>query len=178
MRIPSAAALALVLGAAACTAPGPVTEASRADSCTAAFQRYDRALLAQRTVPILQDTGALRRDRTQAVGAENMLRQYDCVSFGGDVALDADLSAHARPAGATPPSDRYVHVGIVTSNGLADAVSAKLKGLGYPVVVKGADRLGRRIFVGPLGSQEAVRAAQGAAGAMGFPGVYGLDRLP
>ncbi|WP_112322211.1 hypothetical protein [Oceanibium sediminis] len=172
--------LAIVLGACA-PVPGG-SDASRADQCRDRFQAYDRAAMFEPTfsMGVLQPTvtgAGLANDRT---AARNALRQFGCTTTPAEMpVLDGrDLSAFARPVADNAAPPRYVHVATVTSNSSEAALQRAFQGLGYPVRVKGAEGLGRRIFLGPLDTTPAQQNALALARELGFASAYLLPRVP
>jgi|GEM_PF-3793113 len=163
---------------AGCT-PGPQVEASRAAECRAAFQSYDRAvrftpsatfLALPKPTPIIRQQGNSARARIQQLG---------CVTFPREVPQIESVDLAGLEAGPGPAASRkYLHVGILSSNGTEGVLRDRFAALGYPVRVEGAELLGRRFFVGPLSTAgDQARAAQ-AAEALGFDSAYLLTAVP
>lgn len=174
-----AAALAAV---SACAPAQPLSSADKTSRCIAAYQNYDQAVLLEPDRSALLD-GIVPRvtgGGPGRTGAESALRQFDCIVFPQYVPDPAtvDLSDLARPIGETRQRPRYLHLAIVTNNALEDRVRSALTGVGYPVRVKGASNLGRRIFIGPLTSPAEQASAEAAAARLGFTSLYTLTRIP
>ena len=171
--------LALVMTLCACT-PAPQTDASRAETCRAAFQSYDRAVAFERPGGFLQlpIPGSLDAEPAGSF-ARSRIQQLGCVSFPREVPDPStlDLGRFAAVPGA-PAARQYLHVGILSSNSTEGALRATFEALGYPVRVKGAELLGRRFFVGPLATDAEQSGAIGAARSLGFDAAYFLTRVP
>lgn len=177
--IRSAFAAIAVIAASACT---PVPEVSRAETCVADFQRYDRALLLEpdqigligRPVP-RQPAGVPGRWAAMAA-----LHQHGCVTFPQDLPQVSaeDLKGLEMPRTGTPQALRYLHLGAVVNNETIRGLRRTIAELGYPVRVEGAETLGARVFIGPLRTREAMTRARRLADVLGFEAVYALRRIP
>ena len=161
---------------AACAAPD-LPPAQRAAVCVDAFRAYDRKIALTEPLPLIDvpRAGSGTALVSSPLAEESRLRQAGCLGGG---AVPADLTAFARPAAGRPAPRAYVHLGAVPSNAAEARVRAALKALGYPSVGKGYERLGRRIFAGPLATAEAQARAAAAGRAMGFSGIYLTPRIP
>ena len=165
--------LGVLLVLAACAAP-QLSEGEQAARCVQAFERYDRAVLVDLIRPglLASVTPGVPGIVSPRLGAESALRQFACVLQPRDVP-----STDALPAGPGTGADgaMVVHVALVSGNEAAAQLADGLQRAGYPVRTVFADRLGRRIFVGPL-SEGAAQQVTLALRAAGFDAAYPASR--
>ncbi|NNU79815.1 hypothetical protein HMH01_05100 [Halovulum dunhuangense] len=172
--------LASIIGLSACAVGPGIPDPSRADSCRAAFMDYDRELRASpRFFEGVLVVGGMDAP-SGAFAAESRILQLGCTVFPNrmpDIAA-LDLSAFAMPAGGVAAPRKMLHLATVTTNTSEAELVRLARRLGYPVTVRGADRLGRRVFLGPLTTDAAQRQALALARALGFDAAYLLTRVP
>lgn len=169
--------LAVMLAAgllAACTSIG-APEPRDADECLRLFDRYDRV---ERRHP---GGGTIMSENHRAPPADlsraaQRLVLAGCQTRGRD--LDG-METHAATLtdfritdGPTTIRPVPVHLGVLTSIADEVRVTVVFRGLGYNSRGIGAAELGRRIYIGPFTSQEAVDQAIGVAQEMGFIAPY------
>jgi hypothetical protein len=155
-------AFVLLVAAACSDAP---TSGSRADTCIAAFKAYDRSLTVNlgsifRNLsagsPTVRNEEALRE--TEAV-----IRQNGCLTTSADIPrlITPRRGMERNRAGDSGQFIRtqYMHVAITTDRNGARNLEQFFASLGYAVRVTQADRLGWRVFLGPLNSNGAVLSA-------------------
>jgi hypothetical protein len=155
-------ALALViLGGCAAAAPGPSRGAA---DCVALFRQYD--VLAN----LFPHNGRRFDDRVASppVAAQaQRLRSAGCITLTRDLAGMEGTAGQAADGGAAiaPIS---LHAGVVTS--MADDARARafFAGQGVPARSLGSAPLGRRIYLGPFATQEALDGARDLAFRAGF----------
>jgi hypothetical protein len=172
MRLPG---LALLIALTAATLAAPAAQARDPDDCLERFLRYDRvaarypgggaAALSRNPVPPADLERVTQRLVTG--GCQTWTRDLD-----GMEAYAATLQGFRIADGPTPIRPTLVHLGVLTS--IADEVRVTIvfRGLGYNSRGIGAMGLGRRIYVGPFRSQEAVEQALGVALEAGFRTPY------
>lgn len=176
MRGGALAALAAVAisGLAAC-APGPQQPSDRS-ACVGLFQEYDRNLqlrpAAVRTMP----DGREILDPILA-RLTLLLRDNDCQTRSRDLAnFDAVAAARSGQAvvesGAPLGRRTAVHVGVLTSDADAARAVAFFSGLGLQATSIGDQRLGRRVYVGPVTTEGALGEVIGLALEAGFVAPY------
>jgi hypothetical protein len=162
-------ALALVAALAGCaTAPAGPQRAAGA-TCVVLFQNYD---LAYATM----STPGGRRDRMSIPPAlqlpVQLLMQSGCLTTSSDLAgMEAAGGPPIVDSGAqiVPTS---LHVGVVTNNAdEANAISF-FAANGVAARTVGAAGLGRRIYIGPFGTQGALDGARDLALRAGFAAPY------
>lgn len=164
------AALA-VLGA--CAPGAPVRDP---EQCLSLFRQYDQV---ERRYP----GGGLsgwRNDRLlpppDLGRAASYLVAAGCQTFTGDLdgmeAHAATLQGFRITGGPTAIPATSVHLGVLTSLSDETRVTIVFRGLGYASRGVGASGLGRRIYIGPFGSQEAVDQALALARDVGFIAPY------
>jgi hypothetical protein len=164
-------AAALVLGACA-PAPAPVPDP---ENCEFVFRQLDRELRFSPSgqYSVVEDNLVLRpqfsRLSVQAL-------QGGCLTFTDDLGnLDAlrQQALAGRPLDTSPAIDPVpVHVGVVTS--LVDEVMVLsfYRALGYRTRSFGVDGFGRRIYVGPLGTEGQLAEVIDLARRAGFVAPY------
>lgn len=174
--MPAHAPLAIALTAAAllgCAAPPPASgpgpsRAASAD-CVALFRYFD----------VLDRTLSIPRRERWAVAPEFMrtadrLRRADCITLTADLSLDAPAPA-VSTAAATPIPPIALHAGVVTNMADDAAARAHFEARGVRVRSVGHAALGRRIYLGPFASEEALLGARDLAIAAGFDYPYPAD---
>lgn len=164
------AVLALAAGCAPASAPEPGP-----GECLRLFRDYDRVadrypgggsgLFSDRRVPPPDLARAAQR---LVVG--------DCLTWTSDLdgmeAYAASLEGFRITEGPTAIRPRPVHLGILTSITDEVRVTIVFRGLGYYSRGVGAQGLGRRIYIGPFRSQEAIDQAIAVAREAGFIAPY------
>lgn len=170
------ARLALLLAAgllAACAGLG--TPAPRdAEECVRLFRQYDRAERRQGAVGVLR--GEAIAPSADLSRAAQRLVLAGCQTRGRDLdrmeAFAAGLTGFEIEAGPTAIRPVPVHLGVLTSIADEARVTAVFRGLGYNSRGVGAIELGRRIYIGPFASREAVDQALAVARGAGFIAPY------
>jgi hypothetical protein len=165
--------LALVAVGAVWTAP--MAQARDAAECLQRFRQYDRALdrysgggVATRwNNLILPGDLARATQRLVVAGCQTWTRDLD-----GMEAYAATLQGFRITDGPTAIRPTPVHLGVLTS--IADEVRVTIvfRGLGYNSRGVGAMELGRRIYIGPFYSQEALDQAIAIGLGAGFVAPY------
>jgi hypothetical protein len=175
------AALALsLLGALAGCAYLPAQPPSGDPAnCRALFQRYDQAvkLFQPYYYNALLDgrstqPGPISRAGTQIIAS-------GCLTTGRDItgieALGMTLGPR-RPVDSGPAIDPVaVHVGILTGFTDAGRAIGFFEGQGYQTRTIGAEKLGRRLYIGPVRTQGALDQAIALAAEAGFTSAYPSD---
>jgi hypothetical protein len=178
---------ALALALAACApgqGPGGAPGASRAADpgwCEAVFRDYDRLyrLSPSGAYSIGADDRPILRPGFSRLNQRAL--QGGCITFPSALGnLDALRAAalRDRPADVSPAVEPVlVHAGVVTS--FVDEVSVLqfYRALGYNARTLGMDGLGRRVFVGPLGTEGQVAEVIGLSRRAGFVAPY-VPSLP
>lgn len=173
-------ACAVLLVLSACM-PAPPTPEAAAARCVAAFRDYDFAVRTDPDRSGLLDGIATRPVASQRTARENALRQFGCLTFPKDVpALEglrpavADL--RAGPSGPVI-QPQYLHVALVTDRATAERLTRFFAGLGYPVRTRHADRLGQRVYIGPVATAGGMLAAEELMQRLGFLAAYPVPRI-
>lgn len=150
------------------------------DNCRAQFQRYDQAV---RLFGSAGGSLAPEGHTTQpsAVSrAANAIMTGGCLTSGNDLrgieALQAELGLRTPVNSGVAITPTAVHVGVLTG-GFVDAgrAVAFFQSQGYQTRTIGAERLGRRLYIGPVTSQGALDQAIALAARAGFPSAYPSD---
>jgi hypothetical protein len=151
-------------------AVGPVPDPTGPERCVALFQTYDR-------IKATMSTPSGRADRmvippvlqrpVQDLQEAGCLTLSDELDFGVVAPPVGDGGAAIEPTG--------VHAGIVTNMGDEAAALAFFEAEGIRSRSIGAAGLGRRIYLGPFGTQGALDAATALARAVGFAAPYPAD---
>ena len=145
-----------------------------AEECLRLFRQYDRVERRHGAVR-LTDEGA-RAPSTDISRWAQRLVVAGCRTRGRDLdrmeAVAAGLTEFRIVEGPTAIRPVPVHLGVLTS--IADEVRVTMvfRGLGYNSRGVGAIELGRRIYIGPFASQEAVDQALALAREVGFIAPY------
>ena len=169
-RARSALALAAAMALLGCAAPPPpsVPGPSRGAGaeCVALFRHFDYL---ERTLSI-----PWRERWTVApefMRSADRLRQADCFTLTTDLSLDAP--APDRPA-AMPTAIQPIalHAGVVTNMADDAAARARFEAGGVRARSVGHPALGRRIYLGPFASEEALVHARDLAISAGFDYPY------
>jgi len=163
-RLVLAAGTAVLLGCAAPPGKSGITRAADVD-CVALYRQFD----------VLDRTLSIPRRERWAVAPEFMhqadrLRRADCITLSRD--LDLAGAAPAPAAGATPIAPVSLHAGVVTNMADAAAARAYFEANGVRARGIGHAALGRRIYLGPFDTEEALGRARDLAIAAGFGHPY------
>lgn len=161
-----AAFATLLLGCQPALDPATARGASGAD-CIALFQQYD---ILDRFMP------TPRRDRWSV--PPELMRQAEWLRDGGCVTLSADLAGMedlpvvpvSDSGAAVPPTT--IHVGVVTTSEDDARANRYFEARGLRAFSIGKPGLGRRVYVGPLGTAGALEGARQAALEAGFAYPY------
>jgi hypothetical protein len=145
--------------------------------CASIFQRYD--LIERRSSGFSYNSATGESSLTPGLEFQiSRLRQNGCITFSRDLAdlgaLRAELAAEGfRPSdGGAAIAPVPVHVGVITSIADEARVTQFFRSLGYDTRGVGAERLGRRIYIGPVRSQGALAQAIAVARRAGFVSPY------
>ncbi len=162
---------------AACSGSSPAPS-SRAGICLAAFETYDTAL----TVNLgslfrdLTPGSPTVRDERRLRDAETALRANGCLTNSAEIPriISPRRNMERNRAGDSGQfgSTRYMHVAMTTDRNGARNLEQFFAGLGYAVRVVSADRLGYRVFLGPLRSSGAVLHAERLMDQVGIDTAY------
>lgn len=166
---------AAVLLLAALAACGAVPEQSRDPSlCVRLFSEFDSFEALSR--PDLDRRPGLSAADMRLQQLTNALRQNGCLTLSRDL---ADLEALAADRAGFRPADSgaairpvAVHVGVVTNMEDEARVRAFFEALGYRATSIGSSRLGRRVHVGPVASEGALKDLIQIAREAGFVAPY------
>lgn len=177
MRIRPVLAL-LLLPLAGCGAIGAQPPRGDPANCRALFATYDQAVKLFPHYSIGPDD---RSQQNATVSrAANRLITGGCLSTGSDIAgidaLGMTLGPRRPVDSGAPIPPTAVHVGILTG-GFVDAgrAVAFFSSQGYQTRTIGAERLGRRLYIGPIRTQGALDQAIALAAEAGFPSAYPSD---
>lgn len=169
--------LLLASVALAACGPAPDPEASRATSaeCVELYEYYD--LLASRV-------STLNGRRDNWIAPIELMRQGQFIRDAGCITMTRDLAGmEALPptpvAGGGAPIDGrlYLHAGVVTNMADDARSTAFFAAHGAPSRSLGAAPLGRRIYVGPIKSQDELDGARDLAVRAGFRAPYPTTRF-
>ena len=167
----------MVLAALAACTPVDDDPQSRAASCFGWYQVYDRELLR----PVSGTTFGVR-DETQlrTDGASDSvisaLRQSRCITFRAN--LPNPPVELPRPGTGAPAEVQYIHLTPTSTDRTAQRIADGASTQGYPVRVRGAPRLGQRVYLGPLRTTDDQVAGLEYARALGFAAAYPVSRIP
>lgn len=167
-------ALGLVAALAGCTgSPSPGPARGDAGTCVELFRWFDLVEATMSTPSGANDRMAIPQ---QLQLPAQRLRSADCITMSDDLAPMSTAGGLApTPAGAAIPPTR-LHAGVVT-NMADDATSlAFFAANGVPARSVGSAALGRRIYLGPFGTQGSLEAAQDLAVRAGFRFPYAARR--
>ena len=164
----------------ACASGGAPDAARDAERCVFHFEQYDIATTTFPNEPrSARGGGYVLNPVIQR--SISLLRDGDCLTMiaelDGMAELGESLQPFERARGGTVVPPMALHAGMVTSTSAEAASVAFFEGLGYPVRTVGAPQLGRRVFVGPFTTQEALDQALGVAREAGFASAYGTRRI-
>lgn len=172
MRFPLVAAV--LLAVAGCADGLIADQPSRGDPavCTDLFLKYDRTARLYPANAFGTDDSPAPMVPPALERPSRLLVREGCLTSSADLdampALAASLSGHrvTDSGPSIPPTP--LHVGIVT--GIEDEREATrfFRGLGYRSRGIGAPKLGRRLYIGPFGSQGALDEAITIAREAGF----------
>jgi hypothetical protein len=146
-------------------------------TCRAAFAQYDLAVSLFQPYSFTEESAA----QNPAISrAGNQIMSAGCLTGGDDIQGMAALQMKLGPrqpvnsGPAIPPT--AVHVGILTG-GFSDTgrATAFFESQGYHTRTIGAEKLGRRLYIGPITSQGALDRAIALAAEAGFPSAYPSD---
>ena len=156
----------------ACSAPSPRSEGRGA--CEVLFIEYDRLERFSLSGMARVGTPGLPSRRTQV---EVLLVRNDCLTRETDLAgLEAAVAARAgrgiAEGGAALPRPVVLHLGAVTSGAGAARSVAAIESLGLRATSVGAPRLGRRVYAGPILTEDGLADVIGFAGEAGFRTPY------
>lgn len=180
LRPAHALVMALLVSLAGCAGLPSRPPLGDPENCRAQFQRYDQA------VSLFGSVGNIARldDRSTqppAVSrAANALMTGGCLTSGNDLrgieALQTELGLRTPVNSGAPIEPTAVHVGILTG-GFVDAgrAVAFFQSQGYTTRTIGAEKLGRRLYIGPITSQGALDQAIALAARAGFSSAYPSD---
>ncbi len=180
MRLRSALVLTLALPPllAACAQIPPAPPRGDPANCRALFESYDQA------VKLFPHYSLGPDDRSQQNAtvsrAANRLIAAGCLTTGRDIGGIDALGMTLGPrepvdsGPAIPPT--AVHVGILTG-GFIDASRAVafFSSQGYDTRTIGAEKLGRRLYIGPVRTEGGLDQAIALAAEAGFPSAYPSD---
>lgn len=148
-------------------------------ACRAAFEQYD--LAAQLFQPYYYNPRLDGRSSQNAAisRAGNRIISQGCLTTSRDItgieALGMRLGP-GKPENSGPEIEpTAVHVGILTGFTEAGRAIAFFEGQGYQTRTIGAEKLGRRLYIGPVTSQGALDQAIALAAEAGFPNAYPSD---
>jgi hypothetical protein len=161
------ATLAVFLaGCGAAVDPAATRGASGAD-CIVLFRQYD---IIDRTLP------TPRRERWSV--APELMRQAEWLRNGGCITMTADLTgmeevpvAQISDGGAAIPPTT-LHAGVVTTTDDDSRAIRYFQARGLRAYSIGKPGLGRRVYLGPFGTEGALEAAQSSAIEAGFAFPY------
>jgi hypothetical protein len=169
---PTLALLALA-GCAAGPGPAPVARGD-AGACVAAFQWYD-------TVKATMSTPSGHADRMVIPPALQMpvarIQSLGCLTMSDDLAPMATATRPPVANGGPAIRPTLIHAGIVTNMADEANVLAFFQAHGAPARSIGAAGLGRRIYLGPFGTQGALDQGRDLAVAAGFAAPYPSARM-
>jgi hypothetical protein len=161
-------AIALALGGCAGEAARE-PEYAGAVGCVPLFQQYD---VLESVYP---DNQRRFDDRVAAPPVEaqaQRLRNAGCITMTADLAgMERYAGPPVRDGGAKIPGTS-LHVGVVTSMEDDARARAFFESKGVPVRTIGSAALGRRVYVGPFGTEGALSSARSMAIAAGFAFPY------
>ncbi|TPE50425.1 hypothetical protein [Amaricoccus solimangrovi] len=149
-------------------------------NCRVLFQNYDRAasLFQPYTYSARLDG---RSTQTPALSvASNAIISNGCLTTTADLkgleSLQMKLGPRKPAESGAPIPPTAVHVGILTG-GFSDAgrATAFFQSQGYETRTIGAEKLGRRLYIGPVRSEGALDQAIALAAEAGFPSAYPSD---
>lgn len=175
-RVRAAALAGLAAGLAACAVAQEAPPSRSGPACVALFEQYDRI---ERYGPRINynfrtDLNMLPAGLSRQT---ERLRRAGCFTRPEDLAGTLALGQRLAPdwrivAGATPIRTVPMHAGVVA--GIGDEIRATdfFRGLGYRVRTIGAPMMGRRVYVGPFRSEEALAQAMEVARQAGFIAPY------
>ena len=170
--------LPLLLAACSGEAPAPI---AKANPCVAAFQSYDKALFINlgSLFRDLTPGGPSVQDEETLRAAESAIRQNSCLTTSADIPriITPRADMHRNRAGDSGQlgKTRYMHVAITTDRNGARNLEQFFAGLGYSVRIASAERLGWRVFLGPLKSNGAVYHAQTLMDQVGVDTAYVIN---
>ncbi len=161
------------IGLGACTVtpagnggPSPTGDPNQ---CVSLFRNYD-------LVEDTMSTPSGYRDQLTVQPAlmveVNRLRQAGCLTNADDLAGAASLPVSEPVAGATPISPISVHAGVVTDMAIDEQAKQFFTDRGMRARSVGAAGLGRRIYLGPFDTREALDQALSLAREAGFVAPY------
>lgn len=176
-------AVLLALGVAACAERTPEEQAAL---CRERFQDYDRSLRFDRLEFRLSqppgDVFGFPDPSGRRLAAENALRQFGCTTQSAEIAdLSDPRGAYGTLRNGESGPDRapaFYQLGIVVRKEDEVALTRFFAALGYPVRTVFAERLGYRIFLGPITSGGAALALEELARSIGFPSGYFVKEIP
>lgn len=164
--------LALFLSACA---PQSRDSAQNPALCSALFQKYDRIVLdeidgAQASTRALGDR---ERGSDRTIRTVKKLRMNNCHSVF--VANSKDFGRYAFEGVENLRGPSFLHVGLFDA---PSGVETLFANLGYRTRIIEIESYGQRVFVGPLYSNQAERAALKIAKSSGLRIIYPVSRLP
>ena len=148
-------------------------------NCRALFQRYDQA--ASLFQPYYYNAALDGRSSQNGTisRAGNQIMASGCLTTSRDIAgieaLGMELGPR-RPVNSGPAIEpTAVHVGILTGFTEAGRAIGFFEGQGYQTRTIGAEKLGRRLYIGPVTTQGGLDQAIALAARAGFPSAYPSD---
>jgi hypothetical protein len=163
----SLAAVLALGGCAGGPAPGPAR--ASAEQCVALFRQFD---VLENLYPDNQRRFQDRVASPPVAAQAQWLRNAGCITMNADL---AGMDEYAGPlvadgGAAIPPTS--LHAGVVTSMEDDARARAFFSGKGVPVRTIGSAPLGRRVYIGPFGTEGAVNGARELALGAGFAFPY------
>jgi hypothetical protein len=163
-------ALVALSGCASLPAQPPRGDAA---NCRALFQRYDQAVSLFQPYSYNEDgspqTPAISRAGTSIIAGGCLTTSQD---IKGIEALQMRLGIRKPVESGAAIKPTAVHVGILTSFTDAGRAIGFFESQGYDTRTIGAEKLGRRLYIGPVRTQGGLDQAIALAAEAGFPSAY------
>lgn len=148
-------------------------------TCRALFERYDQAASLFQPYQYKADLDGRSPQNGTISRAGNQIMASGCLTTSRDItgieALGMTLGPR-KPVNSGPAiKPTAVHVGILTGFTEAGRAVGFFEGQGYQTRTIGAEKLGRRLYIGPVTTQGGLDQAVALAARAGFPSAYPSD---
>jgi hypothetical protein len=168
-------ALAAVAALAGCAAaPGALPSRGDSATCVGLFQWFD-------TIAATMSTPSGQNDRRvipmQLELPAQRLRSAGCITMSADLAGMSTAGGIAASPGGPAIAPVLLHVGVVTNMEDDAAARAFFAANGVPARSIGSSALGRRIYLGPFGTEGDLDVARDLAVRGGFAFPYTTGRM-